>query len=96
MQGFIHAHLLSRQFLQITPAAGFKHVLIHRLGTSLRTQILLCFILPRRGAGKGVYENRSSRQQAFAAGLHKGNSKPVLIWLHEEQSEDDTGKPGLL
>lgn len=38
-------------------------------------------------------ENRSSRQQAFTGGLHKGNSKPVLIWLYEAQCEDDTGKP---
>lgn len=40
--------------LQITPTAGFKHVLIHRLGTSLCTLILLCFLPPRWGAGKGV------------------------------------------
>lgn len=80
-----------KKLFQVTSTAGFKHVLIHRLGNSLCTLILLCFILPCRGAGKGVCEDRSSRQQAFTAGLHKDNSKPALIWLYEEQCEDDTG-----
>lgn len=74
-----------------------SNVLIHRLGNSLRTLILLCltasFFLAMEQRKVCVCGNRSSRQPAFTAGLHKGNAKPVLIWL---QCEDDTGKPALL
>lgn len=66
---------------------------IRELSPHSNPSLLDCFILPRRGAEKGVCGNRSSRQPAFTAGLHKGNAKPVLIWL---QCEDDTGKPALL
>lgn len=71
--------------LQSTLTAGFKHMLIHRLGNSLRTLILLCFVLPGGGAEEGP-------------GVRTGQAAahPVLVWLHEELCEDDTTKPGLL
>lgn len=75
----IHTHLLSSQLPQITSTAGFKHVLIHRLGNSLRTLILLCltasFFLAveqrKVCVGTGQVDSRRSLQDYTRATLSR-------------------------